>query len=54
MSGATEIYAWVADSNSRAIAFYRKYGFQPTDERQSLPSNTTEWELLLSYAPNGG
>jgi ribosomal protein S18 acetylase RimI-like enzyme len=51
--GAKEIFAWVADSNPGALAFYRKFGFQPTDERQRLASNIAESETLLRYGQTG-
>lgn len=41
------VFAWVADSNQRASAFYRKLGFIPTEEHQPLPSNLSEYETLL-------
>jgi ribosomal protein S18 acetylase RimI-like enzyme len=47
------IFAWVADSNHRALAFYRKLGFIPTEERQPLPSNSSEYETLLRLDGKG-
>lgn len=54
--GAASIVAWVADSNARAWAFYRKQGFTATDETQALPSNPAESETLirLMSAPDNG
>jgi GNAT superfamily N-acetyltransferase len=37
--GACGLTLWVADSNPRAAAFYRRLGFAPTGARQPLPSN---------------
>ena len=45
--GATSVLAWVADANRGAKRFYASRGFIATAERQSLPSNATEWESLL-------
>lgn len=42
-----EVFAWVADANVRALAFYRKLGFKATPDRQPLPSNPNEFETLL-------
>jgi ribosomal protein S18 acetylase RimI-like enzyme len=47
--GAREVYAWVTDSNARAIGFYRKFGFRPTNVTQTLPSNPQESETLFHY-----
>jgi len=52
--GANEVFAWVADRNSRALAFYRKLGFRPTGTSQPLPSNPAETEGLLRYASDDG
>lgn len=49
-----DIFAWVADSNARAFAFYRKLGFLPTSQRQPLPSNPSAHETLLRLAYAGG
>jgi len=42
------VFAWVADANLRARAFYQKLGFVTTEMHQPLPSCTTEYETLLS------
>jgi ribosomal protein S18 acetylase RimI-like enzyme len=52
--GASEVFAWVADRNSRALGFYRKLGFRPTPAKQPLPSNPAETETLLRYATVDG
>ncbi|WP_171940484.1 GNAT family N-acetyltransferase [Herbaspirillum rubrisubalbicans] len=36
--GVESVNAWVANSNARAAAFYRKFGFTPTARTQRLPS----------------
>jgi len=43
------IFAWVADTNEAAKMFYRELGFEPTEVKQSLPSNPTESETLYAY-----
>lgn len=47
---ADRISLWVVDTNRPAKALYRKFGFQPTEESQPLPSRPdlqeTHWELL--------
>ncbi len=52
--GARSIFAWVADSNSRAWAFYRQQGFVATDETQALPSNPAESETLIRLDTDAG
>ena len=47
--GAKEIYAWVADSNTNAVAFYESLGFTATDKAQPLPSNPSESETLYVF-----
>lgn len=47
--GAKSCYAWVADDNTRAIAFYQKHGFSKTDINQPLPSNALALEHLYVY-----
>ncbi len=42
-----DIFAWVADANPRAMAFYRKSGFIPAGECQPLPSTPSASETLL-------
>jgi ribosomal protein S18 acetylase RimI-like enzyme len=46
---ADEVFAWVADNNTRALALYRKVGFMPTAVSQPLPSNEALRETLLCY-----
>lgn len=45
--GAKTVFAWVADGNTRALAFYRRIGFLATDEVQPLPSDPSQMETLL-------
>ena len=35
---------WVAEGNARALAFYRRQGFQPDGTRKTV----TEWEGLVT------
>ena len=35
-SGASVAQLWVTEGNAAAAAFYRRHGFQPTDETQAL------------------
>lgn len=47
---ADRVTLWVVDSNRPAKGLYRKFGFQPTEESQPLPSRPdlreAHWELL--------
>jgi ribosomal protein S18 acetylase RimI-like enzyme len=47
--GTAKIYAWVANSNSTAIGFYKSLGFVPTGETAKLPSNPEESETLFLF-----
>jgi ribosomal protein S18 acetylase RimI-like enzyme len=54
---AIEVVLWVADHNIAARKLYERVGFQPTGERQPLPSNCalTESRFRLSlHAPTAG
>ena len=46
------VVLWVADANERAQAFYRRFGFRGTGQRQPLPSNPAvgeeKWRLSLA------
>jgi ribosomal protein S18 acetylase RimI-like enzyme len=42
-----EVFAWIADANARTLTFYRRLGFSATSDRQPLPSNPDEYEILL-------
>jgi ribosomal protein S18 acetylase RimI-like enzyme len=44
---ASEVILWVADHNTAARRLYERLGFQPTGERQPLPSNPARTESLL-------
>ncbi len=46
-----DVFAWVADANRRALAFYQKIGFVATDEHLPLPSNPAETETLFRLKP---
>ncbi len=43
---------WVADHNIPAWLLYERVGFQPTGERQPLPSNAALTESLLCLSLN--
>ncbi len=45
--GATEIYAWVADTNRNARRFYERLGFGPSGDHQPTARAKSEWETLL-------
>jgi GNAT superfamily N-acetyltransferase len=42
--GARVVNLWVSDGNDPAIALYRACGFEPTGDRQPLPSNASVGE----------
>ena len=50
--GAHDIYAWVANTNTKAIEFYQSIWFQSTDEQQPLPSDADIMETLFTYERN--
>ena len=52
--GAENIFAWVANDNARAQAFYRKAGFSATSEVQPLPSKPSKLETLFCGSAHGG
>jgi len=45
--GGTSVNAWVAESNNSAIRFYKFLGFVATNEKEVLPSNPEESEMLF-------
>jgi GNAT superfamily N-acetyltransferase len=47
---ASEVVLWVADHNIPARRLYERAGFQPTGDRQPLPSTPTVTESLLRLA----
>ena len=47
--GVHDIYAWVANTNTKAIEFYQSIWFQSTDEQQPLPSDADIMETLFTY-----
>jgi ribosomal protein S18 acetylase RimI-like enzyme len=49
---AREVILWVADHNIPARLLYERVGFQPTGERQSLPSNPALTESLFRLSLN--
>ncbi|HXQ57544.1 MAG TPA: GNAT family N-acetyltransferase [Actinomycetes bacterium] len=49
---AREVLLWVADPNVPARMLYERVGFQPTGERQPLPSNPVLTESLLRLSLN--
>lgn len=52
--GAKAVFAWVADGNARAGAFYKRFGFVTTDEMQPLPSDPSQMETLLCFRTSAG
>jgi ribosomal protein S18 acetylase RimI-like enzyme len=50
---ASEVVLWVADQNDAARRLYERLGFQPTGERQPLPSNPARTESRMRL-PVGG
>jgi ribosomal protein S18 acetylase RimI-like enzyme len=51
---AERVFAWVADDNPRALAFYRNAGFVATREIQPLPSDPSKLETLFCVSAHGG
>jgi GNAT superfamily N-acetyltransferase len=49
---AGEVILWVADHNIPARTLYERAGFQPTRERQPLPSNPALTEPLIRLSLN--
>jgi GNAT superfamily N-acetyltransferase len=49
---AREVILWVADHNGPARMLYERVGFQPTGERQPLPSNPALTESLFRRSLN--
>jgi ribosomal protein S18 acetylase RimI-like enzyme len=49
---ASEVLLWVADHNVPARMLYERVGFQPTGERQPLPSKPVLTESLLRLSRN--
>lgn len=49
---AREVILWVADHNIPARMLYERVGFQPTGERQPLPSNLALAESLFRLSLN--
>jgi GNAT superfamily N-acetyltransferase len=49
---AREVILWVVDHNIPARMLYERVGFQPTDERQPLPSNPALTESLFRLSLN--
>ena len=47
-SGMSRVHLWVAESNHGARLLYERCGFQPTGERQPLPSNTQVTEIAMA------
>lgn len=51
---ASKTYAWVTNSNIRAIKFYKSIGFTSTQKQQVLASNLELKETLYIYDVNNG
>ncbi|CAG9189062.1 Acetyltransferase [Paraburkholderia tropica] len=45
--GATQVYAWVTDSNTTAMRFYERLGFGPTGDHARSQHSPEQWETLL-------
>ena len=46
--GMTTLQAWVVEDNARALGFYKKLGFQETEERQThTPAPAKQIRLLI-------
>ena len=45
--GADEVALWVTETNRAAIALYERTGFEPTGERQPLPSDPALMERQM-------
>jgi GNAT superfamily N-acetyltransferase len=45
--GATEVYAWIADSNRNAMRFYERLGFGPTGDPRPTARAQDQWETQL-------
>jgi RimJ/RimL family protein N-acetyltransferase len=43
-----QLFAWVNKGNERAIQFYRKYGFELTNETKSFPSDSDLVSCLMT------
>ncbi len=48
--GVTTLQAWVVEDNQRALSFYRRLGFQETEERQTHTPDPAKQIKLLTYA----
>jgi ribosomal protein S18 acetylase RimI-like enzyme len=46
--GMSRVHLWVAEGNGNARLLYERCGFQPTGERQPLPSNVQVTELAMA------
>ena len=51
--GATQVYAWVTDSNTTAMRFYERLGFQKTGKTEPYPNDSAiiEYEMVLPLNP---
>jgi GNAT superfamily N-acetyltransferase len=47
--GATRVHLWVTENNGHARLLYERCGFQPTAERQPLPSDPEVTEIGMAY-----
>ena len=48
--GAKTVHLWVTESNDHARALYERCGFEPTGERQPLPSDPDQDEIAMARA----
>ena len=47
--GAKTVHLWVTESNDHARALYQRCGFEPTGERQPLPSDPDQDEIAMAW-----
>lgn len=45
--GSTRLHLWVEEKNAAAYGLYRRRGFEPTGQRQPMPSGG-RWELAMA------
>ncbi len=48
LQGIATLQAWVVEDNARALGFYKKHGFQETEERQPHTPDPSKQVVLLA------